>query len=380
MKIRESVLALKDELIKIRRDLHRIPEPGFKEYRTLKYIYDYLEALSPDVLLINKGIKAVFNGRGEKAIGFRADIDALPLNERTGLEFTSLNEGFMHACGHDGHTAILLLFARMIAGVRDQLKNTIVIIFQPNEEEGLGADELIRLGFLEEPHIDELYGLHIWPEFNEHDIVLSSGALMSGMHNFSVTFTGKSVHGTLPHMGRDPIVAAASFIMSSQTVVSRNSSPFEPVVFTVGSIHGGSAANVVAESVRIECTLRSFTEKSLSFARKMLYEHAYSSGRAFDVEVLIETLADSIPVVNDRELALKAMDMFDKKEKEHIITSACVMPSEDFACYQRKTKTMFFLLGSKNETCCHMLHSDTYLLNEDVLPDGVELFLRIAES
>ena len=376
MQISNSVHALSEELIEIRRKLHRIPELGFEEVKTKEYIRNYLEKLSPDMLEVGLGVKAVFWNNAEKTLAFRADIDALPIKEETGLPFSSEHDGIMHACGHDGHTAILLAFAKLVSQNKAALKHNIVLIFQPNEESAAGAKVLIENGILENPKVDAIYGLHIWPEFEKHQIVLKKGALMSGMDDFYITFKGKRAHGAMPHLGCDAITAAATFITGVQSVISRNISPFDSAVFTVGMINGGTAPNILAETVELGCTLRAFSEKTLSFTKERIVEYAESIASAYRASVSFRRKTGGFPVVNDEKLFEHAKELFMDAD---INSESMVMPSEDFCYYQREIPGLFMLLGSRDKTHNAALHSVNYILNEEILAEGVEIFRRIAE-
>lgn len=376
MNIRNDIQNIESEIIKIRRDLHKIPEIGFHEYKTKEYIKSYLEKLEPNTIEVGLGVKAVFWNNCKNTIAFRADIDALPIEEKTGLPFASEHKGCMHACGHDGHTAILLGFAKYVSERRTSLKSNIVLIFQPCEEAEGGAVPIIENGILENPTVDEIYGLHIWPEFKKHKLIITPGPLMSGMDDFFITFKGKASHGALPHMGNDAIVAAASFIMNSQTIISRNISPFDQAVFTIGTICGGSAVNIVADEVIVGCTLRAFTEENLILVKKRILDSLKGIESTFGVSTEIKQKSARLPVINDEELAERAIG---KIESDSLMKDTKVMPSEDFSYYQKEIKGLFVLLGSRDDNHEKPLHSAEYLLNEEILVDGIELFARIAE-
>jgi amidohydrolase len=283
------------EAVKIRRDLHRIPEPCLQETKTAQYVTAYLEKLGLEIEtgIAQTGIKAVLRGaKPGPVVGIRADMDALPLNEDTGLTFTSEHPGFMHACGHDGHMTNVLISAKILSEMRERIAGTIVFIFQPCEEGNTagksGAHLMIEAGVLENPRIEAMLGLHVMPDFPVGSVALRPGPLMANVVFFEVVIKGKSSHGALPHQGIDAVHISALAIQQFQAIISRLKDPGERAVLSVGSIHGGTAANIISDRVVMRGTVRSFsfeTENAIEKQmRNVLEGLALTYGMEFDFE------------------------------------------------------------------------------------------------
>ena len=275
MNIRPSIEAYAAELRRLRRELHQIPELSGQEHETHDYIAAFLEKRKPDQLetIFETGVKAVFRGKGTgRTIGFRADIDGLSIAEETGADYCSRHPGMMHACGHDGHTAIMLCLADYVSRRRNSLAGDVVFLFQPAEEADGGAKPMIDRGALENPHIDEMYGLHLWPYLPAGKFGVKAGPLMSDMRDLNVRIKGKSAHGARPQNGVDAMVAAAQFIGQVQTIISRNRDPFETAVITLGTIQGGDARNIICDEVLIEGTVRTFGAEMSQYIKQRILE------------------------------------------------------------------------------------------------------------
>lgn len=366
-----------DFMIKLRRELHRHPELSGEEYKTRDFILDYLKKLSPDSMevLFKTGVKAVFLAKGaSKTIAFRADIDGLSITEKNTHDFCSLNSGAMHACGHDGHMTIALTLAKLVSEKRDSLTQNIVFIFQPAEEQNGGSDGMIKEGALKNPDVDEIYGLHIWPDVPKHTYGLKKGALMSEMTDVNVRLKGHAAHGAAPHGGRDALIAAASFIMQAQTLLTRQTDPYEKAVLTFGAISGGEARNIVCGDVLIEGTLRVFNEKVSSHIKQGMQQilngiELYTGVKGEYFETM------SYPaVMNDAALVDKVASLL---EPEQIFNVREVMMSEDFSFYQKEIPGCFVFLGAGDENSVP-LHSANFDFDESILAEGLALFARIA--
>ncbi|MGE5676810.1 MAG: M20 metallopeptidase family protein, partial [Pseudomonadota bacterium] len=237
MNIDEKVKQLKDEVIHIRRRLHAVPEPGLYETETTRFIHDYLKSLNIEAEIGPgpTGVIGYIEGKpGAKTIAFRADIDALSVEEQTGLEFSSVKKGFMHACGHDGHTAMLLGFAKLLKQLGEELKHNVLLVFQPAEEGPGGALPIVASGILEKYDVSCIFGQHIFPDIPEGKIGCRPGAFLAQTGEFDFAIKGRSCHGAMPQNGTDALVAASSIVLALNTIVSRNINPVEPAVVTVG--------------------------------------------------------------------------------------------------------------------------------------------------
>jgi amidohydrolase len=379
MKISEEAQSLLEELKRVRRELHRIPETAYTERQTGDYIVRYLEKLKPDKIerMAETGVRAVFMAeRPEKTLAFRADMDALPIPEETACAFASQHEGAMHACGHDAHMAMVLCLASLISGHRENLKHNIVLLFQPAEETIGGAAAMIKEGALKDPDVDEIYGMHLWPDIEAGRIGLKAGAVMARMCDLNIEISGRGAHGAKPHLGIDALVAAAHFINMLQTIVSRSVDPYERAVITVGKIEGGTARNVICEKVRMEGTIRTFKDSVFENAKNRMQDILRGLETAFGVETEYTESMDYPPVVNPEALVSKAQGILDGADVAQVKP---IMVSEDFSYFQRAVPGLFLFLGVADESHREPLHSSTFDFDERVMLNGLEAFKRLAE-
>jgi len=376
------VKALNDEVIEIRRQLHRIPEPGLKEYETTKYIYEYLRRLNinADIAPMGTGVIAYFGNKpGSKTIAFRADIDALSVEEQTGAEYCSQNKGYMHACGHDGHTAILLGFAKLIKQIENELQNNVLLIFQPAEEGPGGAETIVKAGILEKYNVSCIFGLHILPDIEEGKIGCRPGAIMAQTGEFDVRVIGKGSHGAMPHKGCDALVAASDIVLALNTIVSRYVDPLEPAVVTVGRMVCGERRNVIAGEALLEGTMRAFNDDTYNILRRRLIKVINSISDAYGCEGVYE-IRDMYPAVNnDRKLYEKLMESLDN---EDFIYLKPLTIAEDFSYYQKRIPGLFLMLGSGNHNKGYEypLHSNKFDFNEEILILGIQMFYNLLIS
>jgi len=375
----EKIKALKDEVIAIRRHLHSIPEPGLKEFGTTKYIIEYLNNLDihAEIGPAGTGVIAYLEGKpGAKTIAFRADIDALSVEEQTGAEFCSLNKGFMHACGHDGHTAILLGFAKFLKQLGNERQSNALLIFQPAEEGPGGAETIVNAGILDKYKASCIFGLHIFPDIEEGKIGCRPGAMMAQTGEFDLWIKGKSCHGAMPHKGRDAIVAASDVVLALNTIVSRFVDPIEPAVVTVGRMICGERRNIIAGEAVLEGTMRAFSDNTYNILRSRVIKIAASISDAYDCESSYE-IRDMYPAVhNDPELFEKLMEDL---AKEDFINLNPLTLAEDFSYYQKRIPGLFLMLGSKNDEMgfTYPLHSNRFNFNEEILILGIQMFYNL---
>ena len=379
MKLSSEVQSFKEEIRDLRRALHKIPETGYEEYKTKDFIVKYITALNPDKIefLAGTGVKVVFNGRDiKKAIGFRTDIDALPIPEENKKDYVSQHAGVMHACGHDGHMAMLLALGKLISMKKQDLKRSVVLVFQPAEENAGGAQDMIKEGALESPKVEEIYGIHLWPDVPAGKFGLRSGEVMSRMCDMDIEIYGKGAHGANPHLGIDAMVAGAHLIGMLQTIVSRNFAPYEQAVVTIGKIEGGTARNVICEWVSLQGTIRAFNETAFNNARQRARDIVKSLETAFGVKTEYVETSIFPAVDNHSKLTAKAGGLLDK---EDVFDIKPIMASEDFAFYQRRIPGLFVFLGIKDAAHNEPLHSSMFDFDEQVLLNGLEFFKRLAE-
>ncbi len=381
MQISEQILGMKDDCVKIRRDLHKIPELGFELRQTHEYIRPILEACRPDELrvLAETGLKAVFRAAGtERTIAFRADMDGMKNTEENRFRFRSRHKGVMHGCGHDGHMTILLLLARWISLNRDKLRCNVVLLFQPGEEGWGGARRMISEGALESPRVDRIYGLHLWPTVPKGKIGIRWSNLMAQTSDFEIKVRGKSAHASTPQMGIDAIVIAAELITMIQSVITRDVDPHQDALLTLGKINGGTAHNVIAEEVTMSGTLRVFSNDLYDKLMRQIIALLKGLEMATGAAISMKTIVHYPYVANPRPLVEHFYTLLDSMDDTVLVEP--VMAAEDFAEYQREVEGMFMFLGINGGRGGAPLHSSSFDFDEDVLLVGAETFKRILES
>ncbi|HZJ58228.1 MAG TPA: M20 family metallopeptidase [Clostridia bacterium] len=374
-----DIRKLEDNIINHRRWFHQNPEIGFEVFGTRDYILEKLDGYGYKEIeiLAKTGIKVTIRGKiGKRTLAFRADMDALAMDEKTDLDFESRNKGFMHACGHDGHMAILLGLAEWLSQNRDDLADNVVLIFQPDEEREGGALPMIEEGLLEDPKVDAIFGLHILPDLPEGKTGTRVGPLMAQTSEVNIELTGKSAHGAMPHKGVDAIVAAAHFITALQSIISRGIDPTESIIISIGKISGGSTRNILAEKVTMECTIRTFSDEVYNKVRIKILDLLEGVKKTYGVGASYQEGIYYPPVFNDKEWTGKVVDIL---APEQYIEAHPLMIAEDFSNYQKVVPGVFLFLGSGNEEkgLTHPLHSNLFDFDERILLHGVQLYKNI---
>ena len=378
MELSHDIRGLLSEAERLRRALHQIPELGFQLFETQKLLWAELEACAPDRLekLAVTGIKAVFFTHGAtETIALRADMDALPNTEQTGADYASCHPGKMHGCGHDGHMTVLLLLAKWIAAHRRKLKCNVVLLFQPGEEGWAGARRMIGDGALENPKVDRIYGLHLWPTVPKGKIGVRWGYQMAQTSDFEVTVHGKSAHASTPQMGIDAIVVAAEMITMLQTVITRDVDPHQDALLTLGKIQGGTAHNVIAEEVVISGTLRTFSDELFQTLTRKVHALIQGLEVATGARIEVDRKVYYPCVENPRPLVEELYTLLDSMEDTVLVEPA--MAAEDFAEYQRRVPGVFLFLGIQGGKGGAPLHALDFDFDEEALLYGVEMFCRI---
>ena len=372
------------ELTAIRHDLHAHPEMLFQEERTAAIVAGELQRLGFKVAtgIAKTGVVGTLsNGSSSRTIGIRADMDALPIEEQTNLPYASKFPGKMHACGHDGHTTMLLGLARYLAETRN-FDGTVHLIFQPSEEDEGGAMKMIEDGLFKRYPCDRIFALHNLPGEPEGQIMVRPGPITAAVDIATVIIQGVGGHGAIPHKSIDPIVAAASLVMALQTIVSRNIDPHDPAVITVGSIHGGSLATVIPESVKLLVGIRTVTrpvrEMVLNRVRDLAQAHAKSFGCTADVQTGLDSWSYPAGFNTEAEAALVrqvALDMGQDPAK--VDMRGPFMFSEDFSSMQELVPSCYFGLGAGPGP---MLHDPGYNFNDALLVKGPAFWARLVEK
>jgi len=382
MKINPQVKKFKNKIIKIRRDIHKHPELSFQEFRTAKLVSDSLKKFGLEVgeNIGKTGVVGILKGaRPGKTIAFRADMDALPIQETSDLSYKSVNDGVMHACGHDAHTAMLLVAAEILSKNIEQISGKIKFIFQPAEEGFGGAKFMIDDGALE--GVEEIYGLHVWNYQESGTIGLKSGPVMAAADKFEIIINGIGGHGAAPQGTVDCVVVSSYLIQSLQTIVSRNTNPIDSTAITIGQINGGYNFNIIADKVILKGTARSYTEENRLMIKKRLQEIINGTESMFNAKIELIYEDGYPPVINDIAATKKLSRIANKIVGNKLISPYLSMGGEDFSYFAQKVPGCFFFLGTmpdgkdKTSTPHHCSHFD---IDEDSMVIGTSVFVELA--
>ncbi len=383
MKIYPEIANLHDEMTAWRRDIHTHPETAFEEHRTSQLIAEKLEGFGIEVDrgLAGTGVVGVIEGNqaGDKAIGLRADIDALDIYEQTNKPYASKNPGKMHACGHDGHTTMLLGAAKYLADHRD-FAGKVYVIFQPAEENEGGGRVMVEEGLFDKFPMAEVYGLHNWPGMPVGQIGMRVGPLMAAYDIFRIKVTGHGSHGAMPHEGIDPVLISAHIITNLQTVASRNADPQKSVVVSVTQVHGGDAYNVIPEEIEMKGTVRSFSTEIQEMAERNIKKIAPAIAAAHGAEAAVHYERRYPPTVNsEAETGHAAKIAANVVGEANVDTNVDpVMGSEDFAFMLNERPGCYVWLGAGENTA--NLHSPHFDFNDEILPIGASYWARLVED
>ncbi|WP_040212221.1 M20 metallopeptidase family protein [Clostridium polynesiense] len=375
--------AMEQELIELRRDFHMHPELGFEEYRTSSKIKEILKSLEIEYKEVaNTGICAYIKGEAPgaekgKVIALRADMDALPLEDKKSCEYSSKNQGKMHACGHDAHTTILLGAAKILNNHKSEIKGTIKLLFEPAEETVGGAKYMINEGVLQNPKVDAVIGLHVSEDVESGKISIKKGVVNAASNPFTLRIKGKGGHGAHPESTIDPIVAASHFVVALQTIVSREIPPVYPAVVTVGSFSGGTAQNIIPEDVVLKGIMRTLNNAHRNYVKKRFVDILEGICRSFRVSYEIE-IEESYPCLyNDDDMVQHVINT-----AEEIIEGSNVLeqqfPSmgvESFAYFSNEIPAAFYFLGTQNNErgINHPAHGSYFDIDENSLHIGAAL-------
>lgn len=374
---------LAEGVVATRRDLHMHPELGFQEERTAAIAAGHLRGLGFEVHtgIARTGVVGVMRGtKPGRTIMLRADMDALPILEENKTEYRSQNDGVMHACGHDGHVAILLGAAELIAAERHDLPGTVCLVFQPAEEGQGGARAMVEEGLIERFGIERAYGLHLSSKYATGTLGFRSGPFYASSDSIEIEVLGRGGHGAAPHDTIDPIFTAASFVTSVQQIVSRNVDPLEPAVITIGSIHGGTIHNVIPRTVRMLGTVRAFSEalrQSLpQRIERVLKACCEASGASYEYAYL-----DRYPVTSNDPAQNAYAESLARKTfgDERVFEADKLMGAEDFSFFAERIPACFYTLGARGgKSTANAHHSSTFDIDEAALPAGVAMMAALA--
>lgn len=382
----EQINKIEDELKENRRYLHMHPELSFKEHNTSHFIQKKLDEMGIEYVsgIAENGICAIINGTGENSVDrcilIRADMDALPINEISNKPYKSQTENVMHACGHDAHTAVLLGVCKALNNLKHTFGGVVKAVFQPGEETSGGALPMIEEGVLENPHTDVCVALHCDPDLDCGTIRIKPGSLYASPDDFKIVIKGKGGHGAEPHKCVDPIMISATVIQGLNNLISRETDPFDNAVISIGSIHGGSATNIIPDSVEIQGTARSLTNEVRNILEKRIGETAAGICKAYGAECEYEYTELFPPLINDDQLAEFVYDSACRiLGKENCIWGgAPTMAGEDFAYFSQNRPSVLFKLGCRNENLgiINPIHHSSFDIDENCLKTGVKVFTR----
>ena len=391
MQVIESILADAAAVKIIRRDIHAHPELCFQEHRTADVI---AKALTDWGIPIHRGmgktgvVGIIKNGTSTRALGLRADIDALPMTEHNTFAHASKHAGKMHACGHDGHTAMLLAAAKHMARHRN-FDGTVYLIFQPAEEGGGGAREMIKDGLFDKFPMEAVFGAHNWPGMAVGKFAVNPGAMMASSNEFRVVIRGKGSHAALPHLGVDPVPVACQMVMAWQTIITRNRRPIDPGVISVTMIHTGEATNVVPDSAELRGTVRTFSVEVLDLIEQRMREVAEHTAAAFGATCEFAFHRNYPPTVNHpAETAFVRSVLGSVVGQDNVHDFEPTMGAEDFSYFLQAKPGCYFVIangdgahrdGGHGLGPC-MLHNPSYDFNDDLIPLGATAWVRIAEE
>ena len=385
MDISKEVAALNPELVVLRRDFHQHPELGFEEFRTADRVTDYLKSCGLEPRRVAKtGVVSVIEGQEHgQVLLLRADMDALPIQEENDLSFRSVNPNKMHACGHDGHTAMLLVAAKILSQHRDQLRGKVVLVFQPNEENA-GALPMIQDGLLENYPADACFGLHLWPSIPTGKMGITAGPVMAGMFQFVLQINGKGGHTGYPHQTVDPVLCAANIIQSLQMIQTREISVFEPTIIMIGRISGGTAGNIVPDSVTMEGTARYLHEDANNAGQNIqerIERLVVGICRAHRTDYSLTVESSSLAVVNDNKLVeiVRSAALQTVGDEKNIVRNVSTA-GEDFSEFSSRIPGVFYFLGcgDGSEGTSFPHHHPRFNIDEAALKIGVEMHVRTA--
>jgi amidohydrolase len=391
MKLIDSITTQAAGIAAIRKQIHANPELCFAEVQTADLV---ASKLSEWGIPMHRGmgttgvVGIIKNGTSDRAIGLRADMDALPMQEFNTFAHASKNVGKMHACGHDGHTAMLLAAAQHLAKNRN-FDGTVYVIFQPAEEGGGGAREMIKDGLFDKFPMEAVYGMHNWPGMQVGKFAVSSGPVMASSNEFKIVIHGKGGHAALPHDGVDPVLAACQMVQAFQTIISRNKKPIEAGVISVTMIHAGEATNVIPDSVEIQGTVRTFTLELLDLIEKRMREIAEHTSAAFGATCEFEFDRNYPPTINsEAEANFAAQVMRDIVGEVNVLKQEPTMGAEDFSymllekpgayCFIANGEGDHRAIGHGGGPC--MLHNPSYDFNDDLIPLGATFWVRLVEA
>ncbi len=379
--IKEISEKYKDYAVKMRRTFHQIPEIRHQEYNTSKIIKQQLTDMSIDWYeYAGTGVMGIIKSNNPgKVIALRADMDALEVQENVNLDYKSKTNGLMHACGHDGHMAMLLTAARMLIETKHEFNGTIKLIFQPAEEGGNGAHKMIEEGVMKD--VEGIFGIHLWPDLNTGKVSAESGPRLASADFFDIDIKGFSGHGSMPHKCIDSVVVGSAIVNNIQALVSREINPLDPVVITIGTFQSGTRNNIIASDAKLTGTTRTFSNELRQQIPSMMERVIKSTVQAHKAEAVLKYYFGSPPVINDIHLSHIAQNaIVNILGEEGIANVEKTMGGEDFSEYTKEAPGAMMLVGTRNDAKFenYPLHHGSFQIDEDSLIIGACLYMKCA--
>ncbi|WP_167736834.1 M20 family metallopeptidase [Carnobacterium divergens] len=380
--LKASIQKYEQEMIAFRRDLHQHPELQWEEFRTTQKVADEMDKLGiPYRKTVPTGLIAeLVGGKPGKTVALRADMDALPVQElNEGLAYQSLEDGKMHACGHDAHTAMLVTAAKALKAIQSEIKGTVRFIFQPSEENAKGAKAMVEQGAVE--GVDNVFGIHIWSQMPSGKVSCVVGSSFASADIFTIDFTGRGGHGAMPDACIDATMVASAFVMNVQAIVSRETHPLDPVVVTIGRMDVGTRFNVIAENARLEGTVRCFSIETRERVKKAIQRYAEHTALTYGATAAVDYQYGTLPVVNDEEDAFFAQKIIqDSFGEDALLQEPPTTGGEDFSYFTEHTPGCFALVGcgnpDKDTEWAH--HHGKFNVDEDAMKMGAEMYAQYA--
>ncbi|BAZ29645.1 amidohydrolase [Cylindrospermum sp. NIES-4074] len=388
-RLRLSIRSLQPQLVEWRRRLHQQPELGFQEKLTAEFVSQKLQAwgIAHETGIAQTGIVATIKGNksgAEKVLAIRADMDALPIQELNEVPYKSQNDGLMHACGHDGHTAIALGTAYYLQEHRQDFAGTVKFIFQPAEESPGGAKPMIEAGVLKNPNVDAIIGLHLWNNLPLGTVGVRAGALMAAVECFDCKILGKGGHGAMPHQTVDSIIVAAQVVNALQTIVARNVNPLDSAVVTVGELHAGTKRNVIADTAWISGTVRFFSPELVGFFKQRIENIVAGVCQSHGASYDLNYWSLYPPVINDAGMAELVRSVAEEvvETPVGVVPECQTMGGEDMSFFLQEVPGCYFFLGAANpeKKLDYPHHHPRFDFDETALAMGVEIFVRCVEK
>jgi amidohydrolase len=382
-KLQTKILAnkYKQYVIEMRREFHKHPEPSLKEFRTARRVKEELEKMGiPCFSVAGTGVVGIIEGAGPgRTIALRADMDALELCEKNDIDYKSVNEGYMHGCGHDGHTAMLLGAAKILNELKSTFNGKVKLLFQPAEELAQGAQMMVAEGVMD--GVDEVFGMHLWSGLQSGKVSVDPGPRLAATDLFKITVKGKGGHGSMPHQGVDAVVAASAVVMNLQSLVSREISPLESAVVSVGVFKAGTRFNVIASEAVLEGSTRCFNKEIREGFPAMIERVAKNTAASYRAEAELEYTFSTPPNINDENGSRRAAGTVEKLlGREGVVSMEKATGGEDFAFFLEKAPGVLAFLGAGNsqKQADYPHHHERFNIDEDALEIGVALYAQYA--